>query len=182
MMFRSLILMMAASAFLLPAPVAGGLFTRVLSISDQQVERELARFQEEEYVHPEFMQHSATRSLAPACAEGYASTCMVAALFSGEEDIGAYEGCGFLGKETDNFCEDSTYGKICCGDGTDCCELKVGALVGLLIAALALIVLTSCGCCYCCKCCCLVSTILILDPYSSNFCILNIAFVLPSYF
>jgi hypothetical protein len=109
-MFHSVILMMA-TALLLPAPVAGGLFPRALSVSDQQAERELARFQEEECKHPEFM-HSESRSLANTCDEDYVSTSCILIFFGGDDFIDAYEGCGALFKETDEFCDHPTFGNI----------------------------------------------------------------------
>jgi hypothetical protein len=146
-MFRFTILILAATALLLPAPVAGG-------------------------QHPEFMRWE-SRSLTSACTEDYAEYCFSQAIL-GED---TYSGCGAFAKESGDFCEDALLGKICCGDSGDCCDVNVGMVVGVLIAILIAGILLVCGCCFCCKCCCLVSTILLLDPYFLNFCILNIAFV-----
>jgi hypothetical protein len=172
-MFRSVILMMA-TVLLLPAPVAGGLFPRVHSVSDQWAGRELARFQEEEYMNPEFM-HLEIR-LLESC-DNNADSCVF--------DLSAplYSGCGSFYKETNLFCVDPLFGNVCCGDdSSDCCEPNVGVMVGVGIGIFAFFTMLICGCCYCCKCCCLVSTTILqlLDPDSLNFCRFNIAFV-PSY-
>jgi hypothetical protein len=174
MVFRSVILMMATALLLPSVPVTGSLFPRTLSVSDQQAELQLARFQDEEYLHPEFMHHSEIRSLVEACAED--NSCFTDLSFGD----GIYSGCGFFYTEkSGEYCEDETFGKICCGDVNDCCDANVGAIVGISFAVVFVLTLLACSCCYCCKCCCLVSAALSLmvDPYSLNFCILNIVFV-----
>ena len=73
-----------------------------------------------------------------------------------------YDGCGGISQRTDGqWCNDSDLGDICCGNFSDCCELKPGATAGLIIALVViiiLIVIASCSCCSCCpwydKLCC----------------------------
>lgn len=92
---------------------------------------------------------SPSRHLLESCdSEYYTNRCAIAI---------RYSGCGvFLNEKSENFCyDDDLWGKNCCGNGSgDCCSVNVGAVVGVIIAAVFLLALSIFGCCFCCTCCC----------------------------
>jgi hypothetical protein len=82
------------------------------------------------------------------------ASCL-AALFTDEVNI-YYGDCGALSQKTeDKWCYDSDLEEsICCGSSSsDCCEPKVGAVVGISIGLLLVLIASILGCCACCTCC-----------------------------
>ena len=82
------------------------------------------------------------------------SAVLAASIFNLNDDAGIYSGCGALANEkSDAFCMDPDLGKLCCGDSDTCCEINAGAVAGVIIAGIVLLVASIFGCCWCCKCC-----------------------------
>lgn len=94
------------------------------------------------------------RTLVETCDDEYMEQC-IGYLFFGDEDEHVHTSCGGLFREENgNWCfSEDLNEEVCCGDSSECCDVKVGAVVGTVVAFLALLSLCIVGCCLCCSCC-----------------------------
>jgi hypothetical protein len=136
--------------------VSAGLLPKVTTTSELKAAPEQAKGVMVLESAPQYDFEQAHRHLVEDCAlddeDNVFGSCVFASLF--DEDAAIYSDCGGFAEKNDQWCRDEDFGEICCGSTSDCCDAKVGAIVGVVIAIIVVLTLSILGCCYCCKCCC----------------------------
>lgn len=164
-MFSTSLFLLALAA--IPNLANARLFPKTVEANHPFFERHLTHYEEfgsfeENVVEPAMMSPdeiiAIDRGLAAGCDNETLGLCLLGLIFGGEQSL--YEGgCGGLFEDVEGaWCYDADFGsEVCCGTEDTCCDPKTGAIVGITVGLIVVLIAAICGCCYCCKCCCCVS-------------------------